>query len=211
MPTCRSVPVDLAHIVPWSIVREHRFENLIALCPTCHRRFDGEDIDRKAMLIYKASLKWDENVATLLGANRLAAYLDFRRQLSSWCGFITRVELFDVAGERDEQTRRALVQECTAEAAEAKRALICFVVTCKRETARKAELVYGTALVWANDVVDGLWPSTHPGADRHAEDLPEADEELLLVLADDIGMMADELDGLANGYGIRLGGTGKRY
>lgn len=111
---------------------------------------------------------------------------------------------------RPEQTRRALVQECTAEAAEAKRALTCFVVRCKRETARKAELVYGNALAWASDVVDGPWPSTHSGADRHAEDLPEAEEELLLVLADDIGMMVDELDGLAR-YGTRLGGTGKRY
>ena len=163
------------------------------------------------MLIYKASLKRDENVATLLRANRLATYLDFRRQLSSWCGSITKIELFDVADERDEQAWRALVQECTAEAAEAKRTLICFVVTCRRETARKAELVYGTALAWANGVVDGLRPSTHPGADRHAEDLPEAEEELLLVLADDIGMMAVELDELAHGCGIRLGGTGKRY
>ena len=211
IPTCRSVPVDLAHIVPWSTVREHRFENLIALCPTCHRRFDRGDIDRNAMLIYKASLKRDENVATLLRANRLAAYLDFVRALNSWSDSITRIELFDVADERDEQARRALVQECTAEAAEAKRALICLLVTCKHETARKAELVYDTALAWASDVVDGLWPTTHPGADRYADDLPEAEEELLRLLADDIEIEVEELSGLAHGHGTKLGGTGKRY
>ena len=38
--TCRQVPVEIAHIDPWSRCREHRFENLIALCPTCHTRID---------------------------------------------------------------------------------------------------------------------------------------------------------------------------
>jgi hypothetical protein len=37
-------------------VREHKFENLIALCPNCHTRYDSGEIDRKAMLMYKARL-----------------------------------------------------------------------------------------------------------------------------------------------------------
>ncbi|WP_206608448.1 HNH endonuclease signature motif containing protein [Streptomyces orinoci] len=57
IPTCRQTPVDLAHITPWAKVREHTFENLIALCPTCHARFDRGEIDRKAMLQYKANLE----------------------------------------------------------------------------------------------------------------------------------------------------------
>jgi hypothetical protein len=56
IPQCRQVPVELAHIVPWSTVKEHTFDNLIALCPTCHTRFDRGEIDRKAMLQYKANL-----------------------------------------------------------------------------------------------------------------------------------------------------------
>src|SRR5487761_1639893 len=36
IPTCRTVPVELAHIEPYSEVRGHAFENLITLCPTCH-------------------------------------------------------------------------------------------------------------------------------------------------------------------------------
>jgi hypothetical protein len=56
IPTCRQVPVEIAHIVPWSQVKEHKLENLIALCPTCHSRYDREEIDRLSMLQYKANL-----------------------------------------------------------------------------------------------------------------------------------------------------------
>jgi hypothetical protein len=56
IPTCRSVPVELAHIEPWATVQEHTFENLIVLCPTCHARFDRGDIDRKSMKQYKVNL-----------------------------------------------------------------------------------------------------------------------------------------------------------
>ncbi|MCX4672404.1 HNH endonuclease [Streptomyces sp. NBC_01381] len=56
IPTCRQTPVELAHITPWTKVKEHTFENLIALCPTCHTRYDRGDIDRRAMVQYKANL-----------------------------------------------------------------------------------------------------------------------------------------------------------
>ena len=56
IPTCRQTPVELAHIVPWNKIQEHTFENLIALCPTCHTRFDRGDIDRLSIEQYKANL-----------------------------------------------------------------------------------------------------------------------------------------------------------
>lgn len=56
IPTCRNTPVETAHIKPWADVQEHTFDNLIALCPTCHARFDGGQIDRLSMLQYKANL-----------------------------------------------------------------------------------------------------------------------------------------------------------
>lgn len=56
IPTCRQIPVEIAHIVAWSRCKEHKFENLIALCPTCHSRFDSGVIDAKSMLIYKYNL-----------------------------------------------------------------------------------------------------------------------------------------------------------
>ena len=56
IPTCRQPTVDVAHIKPWTEAKEHSFDNLIALCPTCHRRYDRNEIDRKSMLQYKANL-----------------------------------------------------------------------------------------------------------------------------------------------------------
>jgi len=52
------VPVELAHIVPWSRCKEHAFDNLIALCPNCHTRYDKGEIDRKSMQSYKLNLLW---------------------------------------------------------------------------------------------------------------------------------------------------------
>ena len=56
IPTCRHTTTEIAHIEPWSKVKEHSFENLIALCPNCHTRFDNSEIDRKSMKQYKANL-----------------------------------------------------------------------------------------------------------------------------------------------------------
>jgi hypothetical protein len=54
--TCRHTAVDIHHIIPWAQCHEHTFENLIALCPNCHRRADAGEIDRKALAMYKARL-----------------------------------------------------------------------------------------------------------------------------------------------------------
>ena len=71
IPTCRQTPVEIAHIVPWAQVKEHTFDNLIALCPTCHVRYDNRrEIDRQAMLQYK------QNLEVLNGR-----YTDVERQL----------------------------------------------------------------------------------------------------------------------------------
>ncbi|MFZ6755450.1 HNH endonuclease [Undibacterium sp. Dicai25W] len=57
IPTCRTTTTEIAHIVPWAEVHEHKFENLIALCPNCHTRFDQKgEIDRKSMRMYKHNL-----------------------------------------------------------------------------------------------------------------------------------------------------------
>ena len=37
IPTCGHPTTEIAHILPWAKVKEHKFENLIALCPNCHR------------------------------------------------------------------------------------------------------------------------------------------------------------------------------
>lgn len=53
---CRGTPVEMCHIEPWAKVKEHTFENLIAMCPTCHAREGTKDIDRKSLYIYKANM-----------------------------------------------------------------------------------------------------------------------------------------------------------
>ena len=56
IPTCKQTPVEIAHIIPWRTVQEHSFENLIALCPTCHTRYDKGEIHRQSIQQYKANL-----------------------------------------------------------------------------------------------------------------------------------------------------------
>ncbi len=56
--TCREFEVDVHHIVPFSKCQKHEYENLIALCPNCHRRADRGDIDRKALKKYKVNLRY---------------------------------------------------------------------------------------------------------------------------------------------------------
>lgn len=54
--TCRQHPVDVHHIEPYEKCLSHEYENLIALCPTCHRRAHRGDINKKSMLQYKAKV-----------------------------------------------------------------------------------------------------------------------------------------------------------
>jgi len=76
IPACRQHPVEVEHIDDWAKVKEHRFENLIALCPTCHAR-KGEgpgQIDRKSLRQYKANL-------AILNSR----YGDVERRLIEYC------------------------------------------------------------------------------------------------------------------------------
>jgi len=54
--TCKHPEVDVHHIVPWEKCRQHDYDNLIALCPNCHRRADAGEIDRSSLRLYKARL-----------------------------------------------------------------------------------------------------------------------------------------------------------
>jgi hypothetical protein len=57
IPTCRATTTEIAHIVPWAETQDNSFENLIALCPNCHTRFDQKkEMDRKAVRMYKHNL-----------------------------------------------------------------------------------------------------------------------------------------------------------
>ena len=57
IPTCRATTTEIAHIVPWAETHDDSFENLIALCPNCHTRFDQKkEIDRASIKMYKHNL-----------------------------------------------------------------------------------------------------------------------------------------------------------
>lgn len=57
IPTCKATTTEIAHIVPWAESQDNSFENLIALCPNCHTRFDQKkEIDRTAVKMYKHNL-----------------------------------------------------------------------------------------------------------------------------------------------------------
>lgn len=57
IPTCRATTTEIAHIEAWAKSRDHSFANLIALCPTCHTRYDQKkEIDLASMRMYKAKL-----------------------------------------------------------------------------------------------------------------------------------------------------------
>lgn len=58
IPTCRYIEVDAHHIIPWEQCKKHEYENLIALCPNCHRRTEKGEIDRKSLRLYKANLRY---------------------------------------------------------------------------------------------------------------------------------------------------------
>ena len=57
IPTCRATTTEIAHIVPWAESKDNSLENLIALCPNCHTRYDQKkEIDRLAVKMYKHNL-----------------------------------------------------------------------------------------------------------------------------------------------------------
>ncbi|MCG8914896.1 HNH endonuclease [Actinokineospora sp. PR83] len=90
IPTCRSVPIEIAHIIPWADVREHAFDNLIALCPTCHTRFDTGTIDRQSMRMYK------QNLATTNGR-----YGDVERRVLTYFALNPNVDEVQLPGVMD--------------------------------------------------------------------------------------------------------------
>ncbi|WP_413252700.1 HNH endonuclease [Streptomyces griseoaurantiacus] len=128
IPACRSTPVELAHIVPWAKVQEHAFENMIALCPTCHTRYDNGHIDRLAMFQYKENLRLlvpqpAGELKSLQRARLFILYRAFQGKCRFWEGAIGSIALADV-NEGPEELRQSEVLECLRSAEEARHALV---------------------------------------------------------------------------------------
>lgn len=57
IPTCKApVACEIAHIEAYSKSKNNDSNNLIALCPTCHTRFDKGEISLEAIRYYKQNL-----------------------------------------------------------------------------------------------------------------------------------------------------------
>ena len=57
IPTCHEHPIEITHVGPHKPDGSNDvFDNLIALCPNCHTRYDRGEIDRPAMRQYKGNL-----------------------------------------------------------------------------------------------------------------------------------------------------------
>lgn len=65
IPRCSHTDIDVHHIVPWEVCKSHDYDNLIALCPNCHRRAHKGEIDRKSLREYKARLIADFSLSKL--------------------------------------------------------------------------------------------------------------------------------------------------
>jgi len=46
----------MEHIDDWASVKEHKFENMIVLCATCHSRVTSKEIHKDAIRTYKRNL-----------------------------------------------------------------------------------------------------------------------------------------------------------
>lgn len=56
MPHCRETEIDIHHIVDYAKGGTDTFDNLIALCPNCHRRVTNGEVDQKAIRQIKVNL-----------------------------------------------------------------------------------------------------------------------------------------------------------
>ena len=207
IPTCRATPVELAHIVPWSRTRKHDFANMIALCPNCHTRFDNGEIDRTAMFLYKAALDWNVRRLRLLDA-----YRRFQTAIEAWSCSIGALELANVAND-ETAPFEVLVTECCAWAGLAEATAAALGEVASEETAQQADWL-GAVKRWADDVVDGLLPSTFSGADRHDAALDGLGALHTAVCAE-LGVAEGQLL-LQPTYqsaapAVSLGGSGNRY
>ena len=59
IPTCQWPATEFAHIEPFSKVKKHEANNIIALCPNHHDLYDNKKtIDRESMRAYKLKLQF---------------------------------------------------------------------------------------------------------------------------------------------------------
>lgn len=78
IPACKdSSNIDLHHIIPWATCKEHKANNLVSLCPSCHRLAHDGTIDRKSLIKYKEICQKLNNPPVKHDDNEVLAYIKF--------------------------------------------------------------------------------------------------------------------------------------
>ena len=144
----------------------------------------------------------------------LRVWLDSIAALANAEVFEEAYDLMDLATRGAMPDSERCREECAAAWGKAKEAMFRFRIASDDEFFRVAERAYGRAKSWADHVVDGLWPSTHPGADQH-EDVWELTENLIEYASERFGINFANL-WLRTGREWKearteLGGTGYRF
>ena len=65
------------HIVPWANCKEHKPDNLIVLCPNCHRLAGDNKIDHKSLYKYKEICQKLTNPPAQHNKDEVLAYIKF--------------------------------------------------------------------------------------------------------------------------------------
>ncbi|WP_414939170.1 HNH endonuclease [Amycolatopsis sp. cmx-11-51] len=200
------------------------YDNLILLCRVDHKKIDDQPcyytVDR--LLKLKADHEaWvnhalDERVTlpggVLVETNRqtyvLTVYRGFRLALDIWEARIDAVIDANVITPNPTELQQ-LHDHCAQAWRNSYVACGHLTAATTAECADAAERVLARWKSLADDAVDGLLPSTHPGADPH-DDIFNTEDELLELLSAATGMTPSTVRNSAPLTG-RLGGTGKRY
>ncbi|AWN30616.1 hypothetical protein DKG71_34970 [Streptomyces sp. NEAU-S7GS2] len=174
IPVCRVPVIEIAHIRPWAQVRRHEFENLIALCPTCHTLFDRGHIDRVSMLKYKANLSPFSPYALAAHPDHidfLAAYQKFRVFIETW---LTAALAFQEAEQRGSSTSelRRSFQAIGHAAKEASYARLCFCAVSPVGVGKLADQILNATMRNACKVVGRPVPTDFLDAGPVSDDLP---------------------------------------
>ncbi|TXS48525.1 HNH endonuclease [Streptomyces sp. uw30] len=205
IPTCRTTPVEVAHIIPWSKVKKHEFKNLIALCPTCHTRFDDphNPLDRKAMRQYKANLNPLLSLSVSKKGDqimRIAAYQDFRMKVGTWLRSAQALGLVKSKRRSTAQGIASAEKEVNERFADALISGLDFNSSWK---GTYAEAIAGAIFYHIADWVDELFDSEFPAPRKLAkrdvvDELSEASINLHLAVCEEVGILeAEDTDAAA--------------
>lgn len=191
IPTCSATILELAHIIPWAKTRAHDFDNMIALCPNCHTRFDKGEIDWLSMLHYKANLGSGGARARILGA-----YRTLQEILDHWSESIANLVRAHVASFPDIGSILHARNACEREACRA-HAVIADLQSIGDGTIELlTDFIYDWFARWASRAIDMKWPDYSQSREERASEFRPLDEaflELHSAIADVLGLEFDEL------------------